>query len=41
MHFDQCLDEGWSIAPDVIKGACRHLVRDRFELKCLSQKPLF
>ena len=32
MHYDQYLSRGWPIAPGVIEGACRHLVKDRCEL---------
>ena len=32
MHYDQYLAKGWPIASGVIEGACRHLVKDRFEL---------
>ena len=32
MHYDECLRKGWPIASGVIEGACRHLVKDRFEL---------
>jgi hypothetical protein len=32
MHYDEYLTKGWPIASGVIEGACRHLVKDRFEL---------
>lgn len=32
MHYDDYLAAGWPIATGVIEGACRHLVKDRFEL---------
>ena len=32
MHYDEYLRKGWPIASGVIEGACRHLVKDRFEL---------
>ena len=32
MHYDEYLLKGWPIASGVIEGACRHLVKDRFEL---------
>jgi len=32
MHYDAYLAQGWPIASGVIEGACRHLVKDRFEL---------
>ncbi len=32
MHYDDYLRKGWPIASGVIEGACRHLVKDRFEL---------
>jgi hypothetical protein len=32
MHYDRYLAAGWPIATGVIEGACRHLVKDRFEL---------
>ena len=32
MKYDQYLASGWPIASGVIEGACRHLVKDRFEL---------
>lgn len=32
MDYSQYLSEGWPIATGVIEGACRHLVKDRFEL---------
>ena len=32
MHYDHYLLKGWPIASGVIEGACRHLVKDRFEL---------
>ena len=32
MHDDEYLRKGWPIASGVIEGACRHLVKDRFEL---------
>ncbi|HID08566.1 MAG TPA: ISKra4 family transposase, partial [Armatimonadetes bacterium] len=32
MHYDEYLIKGWPIASGVIEGACRHLVKDRFEL---------
>lgn len=31
MHYDHYLAQGWPIASGVIEGACRHLVKDRFE----------
>ena len=31
MIYDVCLAYGWPIASGVIEGACRHVVRDRFE----------
>lgn len=30
--YDKCLAHGWPIASGVIEGACRHVVKDRFEL---------
>lgn len=32
MHYDRYLKQGWPIASGVIEGACRHFVKDRFEL---------
>ena len=32
MHYNDYLSAGWPIATGVIEGACRHLVKDRFEL---------
>ncbi len=32
MNYKTYLDNGWSIASGVIEGACRHFVKDRFEL---------
>ena len=32
MHYDRYLAQGWPIASGVIEGACRHFVKDRFEL---------
>ena len=32
MHYGEYLLKGWPIASGVIEGACRHLVKDRFEL---------
>lgn len=32
MHYDRYLELGWPIASGVIEGACRHFVKDRFEL---------
>ena len=32
MAYDRYLAQGWPIASGVIEGACRHLVKDRFEL---------
>ena len=32
MAYDDYLAKGWPIASGVIEGACRHLVKDRFEL---------
>ena len=32
MHYGDYLSLGWPIATGVIEGACRHLVKDRFEL---------
>lgn len=32
MAYDYYLAQGWPIASGVIEGACRHLVKDRFEL---------
>ncbi len=32
MDYKTYLSRGWSIASGVIKGACRHFVKDRFEL---------
>ncbi len=32
MAYDDYLAHGWPIASGVIEGACRHLVKDRFEL---------
>jgi hypothetical protein len=32
MAYDHYLARGWPIASGVIEGACRHLVKDRFEL---------
>ena len=31
MHYQQYLAQGWPIGTGVIEGACRHLVKDRFE----------
>ena len=31
MRYDHYLAQGWPIASGVIEGACRHLVKDRFE----------
>jgi len=32
MAYNTCLANGWPIASGVIEGACRHFVKDRFEL---------
>ncbi len=32
MHYQTYLARGWPIASGVIEGACRHFVKDRFEL---------
>ena len=32
LDYPRALAEGWPIATGVIEGACRHLVRDRFDL---------
>jgi hypothetical protein len=32
MDYPTCLANGWPIASGVIEGACRHFVKDRFEL---------
>jgi len=32
MQYDLYLSKGWPIASGIIEGACRHLVKDRFEL---------
>jgi hypothetical protein len=32
MDYPTCLARGWPIASGVIEGACRHFVKDRFEL---------
>jgi hypothetical protein len=32
MRYDHYLAQGWPIASGVIEGACRHFVKDRFEL---------
>ena len=32
MDYPTCLAKGWPIASGVIEGACRHVVKDRFEL---------
>jgi hypothetical protein len=32
MAYDHYLAQGWPIASGIIEGACRHLVKDRFEL---------
>jgi hypothetical protein len=32
MDYPICLAKGWPIASGVIEGACRHFVKDRFEL---------
>lgn len=32
MRYDEYMAKGWPIATGVIEGACRHLVKDRFEL---------
>jgi hypothetical protein len=32
MAYDHYLAQGWPIASGVIEGACRHMVKDRFEL---------
>ena len=32
MHYHTYLAKGWPIASGVIEGACRHFVKDRFEL---------
>jgi cytochrome c553 len=32
MDYNTCLAKGWPIASGVIEGACRHFVKDRFEL---------
>jgi hypothetical protein len=32
MRYDVYLKNGWPIGTGVIEGACRHLVKDRFEL---------
>ena len=31
MHYQHYLTQGWPIGTGVIEGACRHLVKDRFE----------
>ena len=32
MSYDAYLKNGWPIGTGVIEGACRHLIKDRFEL---------
>jgi hypothetical protein len=32
MHYQTYLAKGWPIASGVVEGACRHFVKDRFEL---------
>jgi len=39
MHYDQYLVEGYPIATGVIEGACRHLVKDRMEVRLVDPKP--
>jgi hypothetical protein len=37
MAYDTYLAHGWPIASGVIEGACRHFVKDRFELRsCIA-----
>jgi hypothetical protein len=39
MRYDQYLAEGYPIATGVIEGACRHLVKDRMEVRLVDPKP--
>ena len=32
LDYPKALEHGWPIATGVIEGACRHLVKDRFDL---------
>lgn len=32
LDYPRALAQGWPIATGVIEGACRHLVRDRFDI---------
>jgi hypothetical protein len=32
LHYPTALERGWPIATGVIKGACRHLVKDRMDI---------
>lgn len=32
LHYDYYLSQGFPIATGVIEGACRHLIKDRFEI---------
>ena len=38
MAYDTYLAKGWPIASGVIEGACRHFVKDRFELSGMRWK---
>lgn len=37
--YDTCLAHGWPIASGVIEGACRHVVKDRFERSGMRWTP--
>jgi len=32
LHYPQALEQGWPIATGIIEGACRHLIKDRFDI---------
>jgi hypothetical protein len=39
LHYDQYLAAGYPIASGVIEGACRHVVKDRMEVRLVDPKP--
>jgi len=32
LHYPQALEKGWPIATGIIEGACRHPIKDRFDI---------
>ena len=32
LQYSQALEPGWPIATGIIEGACRHLIKDRFDI---------